>query len=131
MKKIVLTAATISGNKGAEVMLTSTIRNLSEMYDDIEFSLLSYYKEKDRKVNPFNNLKVLNGSPLYMLLVLNPLAKLFFVLRKLGLPTSFLKGNKEIKAIAEADLVIDIAGISFALQSLVCHDSFNDWKKGC
>lgn len=106
---VVLTAATVSGNKGAEAMLTSTIQNT----DFSKYSLLSYYYERDLKENKNKNLIILNGKPLYMLIWVFPLSIIYFFLKLFYLPTKIVEKNKEINAIANSDYSIDVAGISF------------------
>ena len=112
MKKIVLIGSTLTGNKGASAMAESAIQNLSEKLDEVEFSLLSYYPDEDKLINPYKNLKILNASPIYLGLVINTAAMMCRVL-------PFLKPKicnliPEIKAIAESDVILDQGGITFS-----------------
>jgi len=112
-KKVVITAATLYGNKGAEGMIRSITKNLSKDFPNMKFTLLSYYVKKDKLINKDPNLEILNGKPLYFLSILTPASLLYYLLKKLRLPYKILNLNKVIRRISRADLVIDIAGISF------------------
>ncbi len=110
--KIVSIGPALSGNKGAAAMIESAVQTLSDKYDDAEFVLLSCYPEADKKINEYENLEVLNSSPLYLALVINPAAvfyRVFPFLRKfIG------KKVPEVKALYEADVVLEQGGITFA-----------------
>ena len=112
MKKIVLIGSTLTGNKGASAMAESAIQNLSKKFDEVEFSLLSYYPNEDKLINPYNNLKILNASPIYLGLVINTAAMICMIF-------PFLKSRicnliPEIKAIIESDIILDQGGITFS-----------------
>lgn len=110
---IVITAATISGNKGAEGMLQSTIQNISEVLKNPIFNLLSYYPKEDILLNDTKNLKILDGRPFYLLIILAPLALIYFFLKKLEIPTAIIEKNKDLDALIKSELFIDLSGLSF------------------
>jgi polysaccharide pyruvyl transferase WcaK-like protein len=112
MKKIVSIGPALSGNKGAAAMIESAVQTLSKEYPKAQFTLLSCYPSEDKRINPYENLEVLNSSPLYLALIINPAALLYRVfpfLRKF-----ISKKVPEIKALAEADVVLEQGGITFA-----------------
>src|SRR4030067_2468483 len=100
---IVITAATISGNKGAEGMLQSTIQNICEVLKNPIFNLLSYYPKEDILLNDNKNLKILDGRPFYLLIILAPLALIYFVLKKLEIPTAIIEKNKDLDALIKSE----------------------------
>jgi polysaccharide pyruvyl transferase WcaK-like protein len=112
MKKIVSIGPSLSGNKGAAAMIESAVQTLSEKYPQAQFTLLSCYPKQDRQINPYENLKVMNASPLYLALVINPAAliyALFPFLRKF-----IAKRVPEVAALSQADVVLEQGGITFA-----------------
>lgn len=110
-KKFVIIGSTLSGNKGAAAMLESSIQTLSSRLPGSKFTLLTYLPvEQERELNTYKNLEVLKASPLYLGLVINPLALLY---RTLPFLRGLILKNKQIKAIKEADALLDQGGITF------------------
>ena len=113
MYHFVITAATISGNKGAESMFTSVYQNMHSLYPDSHFYLLSYYPRADRFSAPGPNVSVLSGTPLRLLLITS-LAFLHRVFRFFRPLARLLEREPAIRALAQADLVLDVGGITFS-----------------
>lgn len=111
MRKFVIIGSTLSGNKGAAAMLESAVQTLGERFPESQFTLLSYLPvERERLLNSYKNLTVLKASPLYLGLVINPLALLHRVLPPLR---PLLRKNPQINALASADILLDQGGITF------------------
>ncbi len=111
MKKIVIIGSTLSGNKGAAAMLESSIQTLGKYYPDAKFTLFSYIPiAKEQAKNPYNNLEILKATPLYLGIVINSLALLHRVIPPLR---PLLRRSKQIKALNEADILLDQGGITF------------------
>lgn len=111
MKKFVIIGSTLSGNKGAAAMLESAVQTLGEKFPGSQFTLLSYLPiERERALNPYKNLQVLKASPLYLGLVINPLALLYRLLPPLR---GVIRKNKQIDALVSADVLLDQGGITF------------------
>ncbi len=109
--KFVIIGSAFSGNKGAASMLESSLQTLSDKYPQAQFTLLSMYPQADQKLNNYKNLTVLPAKPLYIGLVLNPLSLIYRILPPLrGVIT---KKSPQIKAIKEANVLLDQGGITF------------------
>ena len=113
MKYISIIGATLYGNQGAEAMLSATIQRIKEKYPDIFFFIFSYYPINDKKIIKESNVKIFSSTPLYLLLILYPLSLLYCIIGFLKL--SFLKNifPDSIKSLANSNLLIDLAGVSF------------------
>lgn len=115
MYDFVITAATLSGNKGAESMVTALYQNLIKLYPGSRVYLLSYYPEADRPLaEKLDRFTVLSGTPANLLLALTPLALLYRLLTALNLPVKILEQNPAIRVLAAARIVFDVGGITFS-----------------
>lgn len=108
--KFTIIGSTLSGNKGAASMLEASIQTISAQNPGAEFTLLTVYPEEDKKFNAYNNLEILPAKPLFLGVVLNPLALLYKILPPLR---PLLRKQKHIRAIANADAFLDQGGITF------------------
>ncbi len=108
--KYVIIGSALDGNKGAASMLEAGIQTLSEKDSGAEFTLLSMYPTADNRLNVRKELKILSAKPLYLGLVINPLALFYRLLPPLR---PLLRKNRQINAIAEADVYLDQGGITF------------------
>jgi polysaccharide pyruvyl transferase WcaK-like protein len=114
MHNFVITAAALSGNKGAESMFTSVYQNMSRIYPESHFYLLSYYPEADRSLIQKDDVTILSGTPLRLLFVVTPLAIVYRLFRLFKLPTGLIEKEPGIRAIARSDIVFDVGGITFS-----------------
>jgi len=112
-KKIAILAANFAGNKGAAAMLKSIVKNLDTEYEEASYNLLSVYPKSDRKENTFENLKVVSCKPHEIIFIGFGLAVLYYILRWFWPAKKILLKYKILKALYQADIVIDAAGISF------------------
>ncbi|MET0067232.1 MAG: polysaccharide pyruvyl transferase family protein [Candidatus Thiodiazotropha sp.] len=113
MKSVSIIAATISGNRGAEAMLTTTIGQIRSRYPECRFQVYSYYPEQDRQLISDPRIQVFSATPLALVTRLFPGA-LLYALAKLPL----LGGLKRllpacVGALDASDVLIDLAGVSF------------------
>lgn len=109
--KFVVVGPALSGNKGAAAMLESTIQTLTQKYPNAEFTLLSHYPTADGKLNTYKNLRIISATPLELGLVINPAALGY---KLLPFSRDWLKKQvPAIRAIAEADAVLEEGGITF------------------
>lgn len=109
--KIVIIGSALSGNKGAAAMLESAIQTLSDRYADAEFTLLSMYPEEDSKQNPYNNLKIIDASPLVLGVGINSRALAY---RILPFAREAIRNNSPaVRALKDADVLLDQGGITF------------------
>ncbi|HMS23220.1 MAG TPA: polysaccharide pyruvyl transferase family protein [Candidatus Saccharibacteria bacterium] len=110
MKYVIGGSAAFYGNKGAAAMLEASVQSITAKDQKAEFTLFSLYPEKDRKQNTYKNLSVLSTKPVYLALVVNPLA----LLHKILIPLRpVIRKNNHIKALYDCDVYLDEPGISF------------------
>ena len=102
-----------SGNKGAEGMLLAVIQHLSKHDPEAIFHVMSYYPVSDRRAgHETEKIQIVNGSPKRVLLYFFHSLWCAFC-RLLHLP-SFLWKYGDFGKIAECDIFLDAAGISFS-----------------
>lgn len=113
MKRISIIGATISGNRGAESMLSTVIGRIRENEPDTAFNVFSYYPDDDKKLCNKQNISIYSATPAYLVFVLFPfscLLGLFKMIRLAFFKPIFPKG---VRALDDSDVLIDISGVSF------------------
>ena len=111
MSRIVLIAATLTGNQGAEAMLSAAIGRLSEARPDARFTVMSYYPKADRALMR-QGIEVLSATPLALVARHLPGTLIASILPQ-GMRTRAPFLPVEVRRIAEADALVDLAGVSF------------------
>ena len=109
--KVVIIGSAFSGNKGAAAMLESSVQTLTERIPDVSFTLFSMYPREDTRQNPYKNLAVVDAKPIQLGIVINSLALLYLLLPPLR--KFIAKKSPAIKALREADVLLDQGGITF------------------
>ena len=112
-KTVAIIAATIVGNRGAEAMAEASIGLIRARLPDARFHLFSYYPADDARLIDDPAVTVYSSTPATLVAALLPGALLggLFRLLRLPLPKSLMP--RVARGIAEADLLIDLAGVSF------------------
>ena len=113
MRRVVTLGAALSANKGAASMLYATVQNLPDYLGPCSFDVLTTYPEQDALEPQPGDVRLVSATPAAML-VSFPLAVLAWVARKMRLPYRLFCRTAAMKAIADADVVVDLAGISFS-----------------
>ncbi len=109
-KTIAITGGSISGNKGAEAMTTTVIRCLRKEFPDAKFILFTPYKKADiALLDKYETVTLADSSPVALVIKHLPLTLLEWLLK---LPFSSL--SSDTKLLKKADILIDVAGISFS-----------------
>jgi len=91
------------------------LRSVTKNIPNSSFTLLSICKE-DIKRNTDRRLKIVYCPPVYLILVVNPLAILLALLNRIELTSVsrwFINRNTALRCILESDVVVDMSGISF------------------
>lgn len=113
MKSVSIIAATISGNRGAEAMLTTTIGEIRTRFPDCHCNVFSYYPEQDSRLTQDKNLTIYSATPAAIVCVLFPFS-LLFALCKLPLLNKLQNLlPKAVMALDQSELLIDLAGVAF------------------
>ncbi len=112
--RVSIVGGTISGNRGAEAMLVTTIGRIREFSSTAEFFVFSYYPHKDRELCKDERVKIHDCRPLVLALIIFPLAILASVLKCVGLG-SFLKYfPSNIRDLESSKVLLDVGGITFS-----------------
>lgn len=116
--RVVTVGAASSANKGAASMLQGVIDTLSEFVGPCHIDVLTTYPHADAAQAPRANsaveIRIVPFRPWEMVFLLFPVALLYRLARSVGweIPPSLLP--PALRSLAEADVVLDLAGISFA-----------------
>jgi len=112
--RVALIGAALSANKGAAAMVETVVARLPETLGNCEFLLLTTYPGDDKKhVRPGMPVQVVGFEPLRVALVEFPIAILAATARLLRLPLGWVR-SRACRAMLNSDVVVDVAGISFA-----------------
>ena len=114
MKQISIIGATFYGNRGAEAMLSATIGSLREkLGNDIKFNVFSYYPKRDKGLVSKPFVDIFSATPIYLVMVLLPMAILFRLLDFVHLSSLKKALPESIRALASSKVLICLAGVSF------------------
>lgn len=112
--RIAIVGAALSANKGAAAMLETVIARMPDVVGECRFDILTTYPEADaQRVPQGSDVRVVGLQPLRLALVEFPVACLVFIARMLRLPTFWVR-SRGCRSMLDADVVVDVAGISFA-----------------
>jgi polysaccharide pyruvyl transferase WcaK-like protein len=107
-------AATLYGNRGAEAMLETVVGRLRTERPGLRFHLFSYYPAADRHLLVDDaGMVVRSSTPLALAAWLVPWALVFGVLRKVFGRGVFRFAPADIRALAESEALVDLAGVAF------------------
>lgn len=113
MKRIVITGVTLTGNMGGVAMLRTAYAEMSRRFPEAQFSLLSISPEEDLMAEPYEQLNIVNASPMYLVGIYLPLSILLWPFQKIGLVRILQDRIRYFKVLRNADIVIDLSGIAF------------------
>lgn len=112
--RVAIIGAALSANKGAAAMVETVVTRLPEYVGECSFSLLTTYPDADTpKVPRGADVDVVGLQPLRLALVEFPVAMLARIAKILHLPLGWVR-TRGCRAMLNADVVVDVAGISFA-----------------
>lgn len=113
MRRISIIAGTISGNRGAEAMVSTTIGRVKERFPNAKFTIFSYYPKRDKQLITDPKVSVESSTPFDLVTKLFPGSILFalFSFLKLSFLTKLLPYN--VRALAQSDALICVAGVAF------------------
>jgi len=104
----------VPANKGSGSMLQAVVDALPGAIGDCRVDVLSAHPGVEVRKHPRTEVRVIHYRPAAMVFPNLPMALLARVLRALRLPTAFACRTKVLRSLAGADIVIDVAGISFS-----------------
>jgi len=108
-----IVGGSISGNKGAEAMVTTVIGLLRRRLPDVRFVLFSPYYKADKPLEGrFADTRVADGSPLALVIATFPPVLAERLLRRIGVhPARWFAPSR---LLSGCDALVDLAGISFS-----------------
>jgi len=112
MTRIVTLGAAFSANKGAASMLQALLDNLPGIIGECRFDVLTTYPKEDLGEAP-PGVEVVSCTPLGLAVFHFPLSLAAAMGARLGVPREWFCRTRALKAIRRADVVLDVAGISF------------------
>lgn len=114
IRQVSIVGAALSANKGAAAMVETVVSRLPEYVGPCRFAVLTTYPSDDQNRIPANaEISVVGLEPLRLALVEFPVALLAYVARICHLPLGWVR-TRANRAILNSDVVVDVAGISFA-----------------
>lgn len=115
MIKLCVIGATLSGNKGAASMLIALVKSAKHISSgECAIHCLSIYPDLDKRFNYYKNLKIVKCTPFDLICIAMPLALFYFLTARFKFVKKIFSSNAVIKTILESDLIINMAGISYA-----------------
>ncbi len=113
-RRVSIVGAALSANKGAAAMVETVVAKLPTTLGPCSFSLLTTYPDADApKIPTSSPVDVVGLQPLRLALVEFPIALLASLARLLHLPLGWVR-SRGCRAMLNSDVVVDVAGISFA-----------------
>lgn len=114
MPRISVVGGALSANKGAAAMVETVMARMPDVVGPCRFSLLTTYPSADGPKLPAGvDAQVVGLEPLRLALVEFPVALLAMVARTVRLPLGWVRA-RGCRAMLDSDVVVDVAGISFA-----------------
>lgn len=112
--RVAIVGAALSANKGAAAMLETVMARQPEVSGPCTFDILTTYPTADAPLVPQGaDARVVGLQPLRLALVEIPVAVLALLARTVRLPLGWVRA-RACRSILDADVVVDVAGISFA-----------------
>ncbi len=114
MPRISIVGGALSANKGAAAMVETVMARMPGVVGPCRFSLLTTYPAADAPKLPAGvDARVVGLEPVRLAFVEFPVALLAMVARALRLPLGWVR-TRGCRAMLDSDVVVDVAGISFA-----------------
>jgi len=128
-RTIAIVGATLSGNRGAEAMLVTTIGKIREFLPDARFVVLSYYPTADSRLCEDPHVEIVDATPLALVTRFFPAAVADRATRLLGLRlprTGIPRGPRELR---ESCVLLDLSGVSYCdgREKFLPFNLLNNW----
>lgn len=113
-RHVVTLGASLTANKGAAAMLTAIHQRLPSHVGAIKLSVLSTDPTGDQERSlDFDSTEIVDLRPFRLALIEVPAAAVAAALRTIGMPVRFTTFTTVGRRLADADVAVDLAGISF------------------
>jgi colanic acid/amylovoran biosynthesis protein len=111
---ISIIGATLTGNKGAEAMLETTVHYLSKQYPHAYFNIFSYYPKQDSKLINHEKSTILDATPFSLVFKIFPFALICFLVKMFGIKLPDIILPQEVRILRKSKMLVDIGGITFS-----------------
>lgn len=112
--RVVTLGASLTANKGAAAMLTSVAQQLPRHLGQMRLTVLSTDPSGDReRSSGFADVEILDLRPARLAAIEVPAAAVGAILRFIRVPERLTRWTPVGRCLAEADIAVDLAGISF------------------
>lgn len=113
--RIATIGAAFSANKGAASMAQAVVDRVPEVVGPCQIDVLTTYPTEDRAEQPTGPVRIVSLRPRQLVVPVLPIALLVWLVRKLGgSGRSVASLHPATRSLHRADIVLDLAGISFA-----------------
>ena len=126
---IAIVGATLTGNRGAEAMLVTTIGKIREFLPDAQFVVLSYYPTDDSKLCEDPRVQIVDATPLALVTRYFPFAVADRASRSLGLRLPRFAIPKGPKDLRQSRVLLDLSGVSYCdgREKFLPFNLLNNW----
>ena len=112
--RVAIVGAALSANKGAAAMVETVLARQPEISGPCTFDILTTYPQADAPLVPSGApARVVGLQPIRLATIEFPVALLAAVARVLRIPLGWVR-TRACRSILDSDVVVDVAGISFA-----------------
>lgn len=109
-----ITGVTLTGNMGGQAMFLTSFQYIQAHCDPgAHFYLFSIYPEQDKALNPWDNVTIVDASPLRLMLLYFPLALLMLPWGRTRWGRALLQRSSFFRALMQCEWVLDHCGIAF------------------
>jgi polysaccharide pyruvyl transferase WcaK-like protein len=110
---VAVTAATFTGNHGAEAMLLATLEGLRRRLDHPAFHVFTYRPTADARVARDPDVTLHSLTPAVVVFVQVPLAAAYALLRHWAPQALLRRFPRRVRSLAGCAVQVDLAGVSF------------------
>lgn len=111
--RVATIGAALSANKGAAAMLRTVLEVLPDHLGPCRFAVLTTYPDADRPRAEEAGVRVVPLTPVQLVFPVLPLLLLGWLLRRLGGSGRLANRHPAVAALTGADVIVDLAGVSF------------------
>ena len=113
--RVATLGAAFSANKGAASMAQAVVDRLPRAVGPCHIDVLSTYPREDRAEQPDGPVSIVSLRPIELVFPVLPICLLVWLVRRIGGSGTWLsKLHPATRSLHRADVVLDLAGISFA-----------------
>jgi len=127
--RVALIGATLTGNRGAEAMLVTTIGRLREFLPPTRFIVQSYYPHRDRLLCQDLDVEVVDARPVTLVTQHLPFALVDRLLRLVGARWPRAWMPRAVRELADSRALLDLSGVSYCdgREKFLIFNLMNNW----